>query len=643
MDIDWNGPNIIRQNGRYYAHYFYIVPKTAIPKKFIEIRNKCSTLEFKCNNLRDNPDQLMFTWIRKITKQDRTNFLNETDSLRVNGNDIYQEVSNKNNGMIWTNQKKREAEWKNWYQEHLNQLIKHNDSVTDIEQFQSDTRLECQDKLLPYQVSHAKNLLYSQIKYGRSLDASDTGIGKTYIILAICRQLNLKPIIICPLSVIPSWKEALKYFDYDDYFVSNYEKYRTGSVEFLDKLDNYEKSDFFPKYFYKWNLDVDNHLLIFDECQRIKNSKTMNYAFFWWACHQKYKIHCLSATCADKLEYCFPIAYCLGLCPDFGQFKKKYMTEPNFQYFGYEVNVDGKLVFNPRYLGDKSNFKKNNFNLEKLHRDIFPSHGNRLKIEQLGDQFPDNLIEAKTYMMENSHLIQESYSIIKLNYLNKRLNSEHNKLKLQNYTEEQSNIIKENISKIQEEIDKLDLDDWQFDRSNMLNDIHQERIKIETLKCDTMFKLAMDFYNEGKSVAIFINFLDSLEKLKSSFEKANIDVSMICGKQTNKQRKIDIDAFQRNERRIIISTIQSGGVGISLHDTDGKHPRISLISSGWSAQDLIQTLGRIHRAGSKSKCQQYIVFCSDTIEDEICQCVRQKINVINMLNDGDLGKKDILS
>ena len=54
--------------------------------------------------------------------------------------------------------------------------------------------------------------------------------------------------------------------------------------------------------------------------------------------------------------------------------------------------------------------------------------------------------------------------------------------------------------------------------------------------------------------------------------------------------------------------IQAGGVGVSLHDLHGGHPRMSIISPTWSGQDLKQVLGRIHRAGSKTPAIQKIVF-----------------------------------
>ena len=64
-------------------------------------------------------------------------------------------------------------------------------------------------------------------------------------------------------------------------------------------------------------------------------------------------------------------------------------------------------------------------------------------------------------------------------------------------------------------------------------------------------------------------------------------------------------------------------------------PRVSIISPTWSAQDLIQVLGRIHRAMGKSDCLQQILFCKGTIEESVGNIIKSKINNIRIFNDGN--------
>lgn len=89
---------------------------------------------------------------------------------------------------------------------------------------------EIEEKLLEYQKKHVKNLMYSLDTYGRVLDASDTGTGKTYTCVATCIAMQLKPLIICPKSVISSWKRVLKEFKCKYYGVANYELFQNGKM-----------------------------------------------------------------------------------------------------------------------------------------------------------------------------------------------------------------------------------------------------------------------------------------------------------------------------------------------------------------------------------------------------------------------------
>tara|TARA_E500000331_G_scaffold270821_1_gene262419 strand:+ start:129 stop:392 length:264 start_codon:yes stop_codon:yes gene_type:complete len=81
---------------------------------------------------------------------------------------------------------------------------------------------------------------------------------------------------------------------------------------------------------------------------------------------------------------------------------------------------------------------------------------------------------------------------------------------------------------------------------------------------------------------------------------------------------------------------QAGGTGLSLHDETGEYPRVSLISPSFSAIDLRQCLGRVHRATGKSPSIQKIVFASGTVEMRVCKLVRAKLNNLDLINDDEM-------
>jgi len=61
-----------------------------------------------------------------------------------------------------------------------------------------------------------------------------------------------------------------------------------------------------------------------------------------------------------------------------------------------------------------------------------------------------------------------------------------------------------------------------------------------------------------------------------------------------------------------------------------------LISPSYSAVLMRQALGRVWRDSSKSKSVQKIIFAAKTIEVEVCKSVNQKLDNLDLLNDGDL-------
>ncbi len=134
------------------------------------------------------------------------------------------------------------------------------------------------------------------------------------------------------------------------------------------------------------------------------------------------------------------------------------------------------------------------------------------------------------------------------------------------------------------------------------------------------------------SVVVLVNFTETIDKLARALGAPQ---SVIRGGQPPSERQAVIEAFQRNECPVVVANIQAGGVGVSLHDPSGKRPRLSLISPSFSAADIRQALGRVHRSGGASSVQK-ILFAAGTVEEHTAEICAAKLQNIDMLNDGDL-------
>jgi superfamily II DNA or RNA helicase len=155
------------------------------------------------------------------------------------------------------------------------------------------------------------------------------------------------------------------------------------------------------------------------------------------------------------------------------------------------------------------------------------------------------------------------------------------------------------------------------------------RQRVELLKVPVIKDMVEDLLAEGKSIAVFVNFKATLDALA---EKLGTRAT-VHGDQTTDERQQHIDGFQNDQERVIICNIAAGGVGVSLHDVTGQFPRAAIISPSWNEKDIIQTMGRVHRAGGKTPSMQRILFAAGTVEEKVQQSVVKKIKRLKTLNE----------
>jgi len=153
----------------------------------------------------------------------------------------------------------------------------------------------------------------------------------------------------------------------------------------------------------------------------------------------------------------------------------------------------------------------------------------------------------------------------------------------------------------------------------------------EWRKRDEISVMVKDANAEGNACCVFVNFRETALALHKKVES-----SLVIGEQSADERAGAIERFQANQVGNIILTMGSGGEGISLGDLHGK-PRVAFVVPGWSARELVQAVGRTHRANSLSPAIVHLLF---SVNSEIEQRIRAKITGklanIAALNDNDL-------
>jgi SNF2 family DNA or RNA helicase len=237
--------------------------------------------------------------------------------------------------------------------------------------------------------------------------------------------------------------------------------------------------------------------------------------------------------------------------------------------------------------------------LKGFHDHIYGSgRGSRIRIADLpSGSFPETLIVADGYDVKGSNYITDLYDDLKagIRDIENKVNTDDSALTLQLRARQEAELIKVPIF---------------------------ESLTKDSIEC-------------GHSVVIFVNFRDTLEALTKRLSGV-ADLSFIYGAQDDFTRSLEVKKFQKDETRICLCMTQAGGTGLSLHDENGEFPRVSLISPSFSAIDLKQALGRVHRATGKSPSIQKIVFANDTVEMGVCNAVRKKLNNIDLINDDEM-------
>jgi hypothetical protein len=440
--------------------------------------------------------------------------------------------------------------------------------------------------LLPPQREHAVSLLNSLYINGVACDQSETGTGKTYVAAWLAKNLNSPVVIVCPKVVIPSWTKVLSYFGIKAHCLINYEKLIRGNTEHLSFKDGKDTgpSDYtinFPK----------NSLVILDEVHKCKSATSKNSDFLIKLKMDGYKSLLLSATAAtNPLEMkAFGFATTLHNLVSYRHFITSSGAYAG-RYGGFQIDLQSQKTIEAM-----SNIHNTLFNLYKV--------SSRMTRKMFDKIFPDNHVMAECFNMGTN--------TDKINRVYEQMEAEMAAL-------EESSI---NYSQHHFAI------------------MTKARRMAELLKVPTMVEMIEDWYDEGISPVVFVNFTDTVEAIEKQLaknRKFDGKIARIVGGQSDKVRQKDIEDFQSDNKRIMIANLAAGNAGVSLHDLIGNHPRGSIISPSYSAINLLQALGRIHRAEGKTTCIQKVMFADGTIEVEACKRVQCKLNNLECLNDGDL-------
>ncbi len=429
--------------------------------------------------------------------------------------------------------------------------------------------------LRSYQSAHVARLLSILRDKRAAHDGSFTGSGKTYCAAQIAKELGDETLVIAPLSVCAPWRKIMADAGVNA-TVTNYEQ----AVRHAGKVTKWGTGSFF-EFTKKWPL------VICDEAHRMSGETTLNSKMLISAKRHCGRVLTLSATAASTVLKMKALGFALDLhkLTDY----RTWLFARGVREVSFELRSGRKVT--------KLEISKTRDAeaMAKLHEDIFGpgNRGSRMRLEDIPD-FPKTTIELR--MMDGMPTAVGRLSDeLQLFYRARNM--------LGTYS--------------QDELAKL---------------VHW-RMASETAKIPMLLDMAEDAL-ESSRVAIFVNFNRTVDELLEAAKKRGWTADVVRGDQPASERQRAIEDFQTNKLDLIICNIAAGGVGISLHDPVTKVPRTSLICPSWSATELRQALGRVHRDGG-GLSRQFLVYWSTGIESRVANSVSAKLDRLDLLNDGE--------
>ncbi len=443
-------------------------------------------------------------------------------------------------------------------------------------------------KLLPHQVPHVESITNILSSNYWAIDSSVMGSGKTVTSLMTANIFGFPHIIvICPASVINSWKTTSEKYGMEVEIIS-YESLRSvkncqPKHGFLKRIDTV--TDFINKVSFKSTSAFKDYcdegcIVIVDEFQRLKNKSDQNKAVKALSktiqSSEYSKLLLLSGTPYDKKVHVINVLQMVGVIKSSRLYIHR-MEDNYFRLHGAQELIDVSMIMDKH---ETDNFMKSNIfdqtNTEDLCYDLY------LKV-----------IHPKI----TSAMIPQGGFAKAIAYNKYCKMDKHD-----------SKILEKSIRQLTSSLINPD----ETRRARKTNDwgaITKALQNIEISKVNVFARLAIEalIENPQSKVVIALNYHDSIDMVSELLR--DYEPLIFTGKEGKKRFEIS-DAFQleTNKNRVLIGTRKVLAVGINLDDRNGKYPRKMFCSPDYDAPGAQQLAARVGRVTSKSQSLVYFIY-----------------------------------
>ncbi len=148
-------------------------------------------------------------------------------------------------------------------------------------------------------------------------------------------------------------------------------------------------------------------------------------------------------------------------------------------------------------------------------------------------------------------------------------------------------------------------------------------------KLDWLSETIPELVEDGRRILLFSQFTSLLDLVEADVLKpANVEWLRIDGSTQNRQALVD--RFQTGEVPIFLLSLKAGGTGLTLTAAD----TVILLDPWWNPAAEAQAADRAHRIGQDKPVMIYRPVCSGTVEERIQEMQARKRGLADALWDG---------
>lgn len=466
-------------------------------------------------------------------------------------------------------------------------------------------------RLRDYQIPLVKAMI-AGLQTGNFMNASGCGAGKTYQALAACRHLGKRPVVVCRINAKPVWKEVAEYFGYQSHEITtiNRESLRTGKTPLGAWRDSQGAGRKVRKFI--WRLP-ENSLLIMDEIHCDASMTSLQAKVLQSAVQQGLTILGLSATAADSPMKMKAIGQMLGLHNGTDFFAWLYRNGCQKGDYGFEFNFG----YGFRQLQDPKIQKE----VEAKRIQVMASIHDDLK--RRGRMIRLSTSEIPGFPKTQIIPVPIDFDDARINRIYADMQEELDSLK---FRSEFKNIVHRLAG------------DGKKEHPAQIEIMMRARQRTELLKIPMLVERVQDKIEEGQSVAVFLNFIDSIK----AFAERIGTTCIFTGQVDVNVREDNRKRFQADKERCIVLS-DAGNESLSLHDLRGQYPRTALIMPTFWLESIIQKLGRVCRDGALTPSIQEIPFAVGTVEEEAYRSICQRKRQADAFNGDDFGDNNLMA